>query len=373
MELVAPIGRDQEDRDVPELAREIGDQLERRLVAPVEILDDDDDGAIPCGLDEPLGEGRVHAVALDFCDRERTRPALVQLPGKCQVATRERINERSKWPARLDLSAFAGDVPRPTYADLFLEPTHERALPQAGFAGDKDRAAVPEHGLGQVAVERRCLAIASDDDRTEDLVARRRSGRDRHILRDRRAARRRSGRPVHGEHLRGGVEAFEGETRPFGHRERLAARQERAHDLGHQKLTSLRVLREARRDDDRRADELPFVRDRLAGMDADADPHWPVRVIARVGLCPAEDRRRAADRRPGVREHDIKGVAFGLDLAALVLGELGPDDPAIVGDERRRRGVAVTLNERRVFAQVGKEEGPGRQHLRSLADRGAAA
>ena len=363
MELVAPIGRDEKDRDIFQLAREVGDQLERRLVAPVEVLDDEDDGALARRIGEPLGERGMHAVALDLGDRKRSRSALLELRREREVSGRERVDERPERAAGLDLGAFPDEEPGALFAHPLLEPAHERALPEPGLPGHQNRAAVSGDRLGEVTGERGRLAIATDHDRTEHLVGRRRRRGDRDIVGGRSPARGRGGRPLDTEHPWRRVEALEDEAGALGHRQGLAARQERADDLGHQELAGFRVLGQARGDDDGRADELSFVRDRLAGVDADADPHRPVRVVAGVGLGGAEDRRRAAHRRPGVGEHDIEGVALGLDLAALVASELGPDDPAVVGDERGRCGVTVTLHERRVFAQVSEGEGPGRQHV----------
>src|SRR5438067_1835994 len=88
VQLVAPVGEEQEDPRVAQLAREIGHELIRRLVGPVEVLDDDDDGAAARGVRQAFGERAVDPVALDLRDRERARPALPKLGREDRKSTR---------------------------------------------------------------------------------------------------------------------------------------------------------------------------------------------------------------------------------------------------------------------------------------------
>ena len=173
--------------------------------------------------------------------------------------------------------------------------------------------------------------------------------------------------PVHSEDPRRLLDPLEDEPGLLGHRQRQAARQERAHDLGDEELASLRVLREARGDDDRGADELPLVRYRLAGVDAGADAHRPVWPGTRVPLRLAEDRGGAAHRGAGRGEDDIEGVALGLHFGTLVLCDLRPYDAPVVGDERGGGDITMPFDERRVVAQIREQERAGGEHARSVA------
>ena len=112
------------------------------------------------------------------------------------------------------------------------------------------------------------------------------------------------------------------------------------------------MVAQSPRNDDRRAEQIAGVVDRLAGVDADAKLE-PIRLRAHRAL----HRRRAGDGLVRAREGDHQPVAEALDLAASVTvdrvaknGEVGAADPVGVvvaeGGEQRRRADEVGEQDR---------------------------
>src|SRR6185503_20177291 len=110
MELIGPIGRDEEHVSLVQSPGEVGKEVHGRLIRPLEIIDRDDEGLLSSEIAE-------HA-------RERTEGAVADVgigDGEVALGLREswhiphaaeRIDERPEGPTGLRLGALAYDDSR---------------------------------------------------------------------------------------------------------------------------------------------------------------------------------------------------------------------------------------------------------------------
>ena len=153
--LVGPVRREQQDPPVVEVVREEDDEIERRGVRPVQILQHEQHRR---GRG-PLGEQRQRLLEHPQLRPRRLRVEPPGLPERTQ-----RIHERLVRQLRAD------EIDRPAEQDL--EPRvagasgelgREPGLADARFAGDEDRRAAPGPRRVEDALELPELACASDE------------------------------------------------------------------------------------------------------------------------------------------------------------------------------------------------------------------
>ena len=142
-----------------------------------------------------------------------------------------------------------------------------------------------------------------------------------------------------------------------------------AHDLGNENLSALGLPGDARRDVDRRTEDVTAFLDHLAGVEADADAKLPFRIELAVVGDRLLDVQRALDAVPGGAEADHEAVAEALDPPARVLGDLVLDDRLVRLHDLVRGGEAPGGQEARRLLDVREHD---RDRALGLADREAA-
>jgi hypothetical protein len=110
------------------------------------------------------------------------------------------------------------------------------------------------------------------------------------------------------------------------------------------------------------------VRDGLAGVQTEPHPKGQVRTLAGVPLCGAQDGYRAVQCLPRRLEHDVEVVALGFDLRAAGALDGSADELSVLRDELARRGVPAALDEGRVVAQIGEQEGQRARRTDHIGD-----
>src|SRR5207245_3004577 len=133
VQLVATVRAHEQQRYVPELAREMREELERSLVRPMQVLDDDHDRSLTCQIRQEGCEGGIEAIAIDphrrrigRCDGER---------GHAVRGPRD-VHERSERTACVDLRAFARQDARTFGACRLSEVPEYSCLVYSGLARD---------------------------------------------------------------------------------------------------------------------------------------------------------------------------------------------------------------------------------------------
>ena len=91
-----------------------------------------------------------------------------------------------------------------------------------------------------------------------------------------------------------------------------------AHDLGDEDLAAFRLARYARRDVDRRAEDIAAFLHDLAGVEADPDAQLALWILLAVLGDRLLDVKRALDTMPGGSEADHETIAEAFDPAAGV-------------------------------------------------------
>ena len=134
IELVVPVGREHEQRRLPQLAREQPQHVERRLVRPVHVLDNDDRRRARPRQPEERGDHRGRALI------DRGLELAAGLLGD--------IEERPQRPRREQRVTAAPQHARRT-ARLRAECTNSRRLAHPGLPGDEHEPAAPRGGLSQ--------------------------------------------------------------------------------------------------------------------------------------------------------------------------------------------------------------------------------
>ena len=125
-------------------------------------------------------------------------------------------------------------------------------------------------------------------------------------------------------------DALQLERTALRHRDAPAGANDAAQRVADQQLTRAGLPCEAARDVHGAANELVVVRDRLSGVNADTDPQrrCGIAPVAHVGSPKDRDGAIQGDRRRV--EHHIEGVAFGLDLGAVVTRDLAANERSVV-------------------------------------------
>jgi hypothetical protein len=134
IELVVPVGREHEQRRLPQLAREQPQHVERRLVRPVDVLDDDDRRRARSRQPEERGDHRGRAL----------------IDGGLELAAGllGDIEERPQRPRREQRVTTTPQHARRT-PRLRAECTNRRRLAHPGLPGDEHEPAAPRGGLCQ--------------------------------------------------------------------------------------------------------------------------------------------------------------------------------------------------------------------------------
>ena len=188
VQLIRPVRGDDERARRPQLPREVGDQLERRLVRPVEVVDREDERLRPRGRGERIGETSVRTISLQLRDRLGPGPADAHDLRQCHARGSESVDHRTERTACLDLAAFAKEHTRAAFASATEELAQQCALPKPGVGADERGTSAPTDRGVQQLDEPPDLDITSDEGRAEDPPVRR-SGR---LDRDRKRFRERS-------------------------------------------------------------------------------------------------------------------------------------------------------------------------------------
>ena len=132
-DLVVAVGRDQQNGCLIEPAAEVAEEVERRLVRPVDVLDDCD-----C---------RSRAELLESCRKDLP-------PAKCPVEARRELVERGERLGREQPVARRPDDPR-LPGLLLSECADEGGLPDAGLAADEHEASMARSCRAEVLAESR--------------------------------------------------------------------------------------------------------------------------------------------------------------------------------------------------------------------------
>ena len=154
-ELVGPVGREQQNRPVVEVVREEDDEIERRGIGPVQILEHEQHG---CGSGA-LGEQRQRL--LEHPQLRAGRLPL-GLPGLAERA--QRLDERLVRQLRADeIDRAAEEDLEPGVAGASRELGREPGLADARLPGDEDGRTRPRPRCVERALELPELACASDE------------------------------------------------------------------------------------------------------------------------------------------------------------------------------------------------------------------
>ena len=283
-------------------------------------------------------------------------------------ARAHRGDERRVRQRGIGLERCSDEHAEPALLRALLHLPDEGALPATGLAAEHDGLAL----AGERRVERRGglfeLTLAADDDRAQDLT------HGRSVRRGGRCERQRRRGALIGDGDAPGLDrlahTLQRERAAFDHRMALARPDQSAQGVREDDLSGVGLGRKAARDVHRAPDELLVEGDRLAGVEADADPKPVFGVALLLARDLLEDRHSAFERGGGRLEHDVEGVAFGLDLRAVKARDLAPDEVPVVAQELGRLRVPVRLDEGRVVTQVREQEHAGLRGGRSLGRTG---
>jgi hypothetical protein len=127
---------------------------------------------------------------------------------------------------------------------------------------------------------------------------------------------------------------------------------------GHENVARASGCAQARGDVHGRPDVALRGLDGLAGVDADAQVERQLGLALAQLLRRIDDLEPAHDRTGGRREDGMDGVAFRLDLGALVPGDRLSGELEEAADHRGRGDVAVALRVRGEATYVGEQETP---------------
>ena len=154
--LVGAVGREQQNRPVVEVVREEDDEIERRRIGPVQILEHEQHG---CG-GGALGEQRERLL-------EHLQLRARRCPSTCRGSPSGRSASTNGWygssvPTR-SIERPSEDL-EPGVAGASRELGREPGLADARFAGDEDGRAASRLRRVERALELPELACASDED-----------------------------------------------------------------------------------------------------------------------------------------------------------------------------------------------------------------
>ena len=174
-ELLGPVRREHQQRPGHGIARELGDDLERQLVRPVHVLEDQERGPVD-RVDEHVGDlvdedpaGRQGVAALAAARREEplgevTEVGLLHRPGHVADG-----HERDELVLGVDI-AFR--IPESGLAGLAYDGADDPGLADPGLARDQDGRAAANSGFAGLPRHRRKHRIAADEDGAEEHSAR---------------------------------------------------------------------------------------------------------------------------------------------------------------------------------------------------------
>ena len=183
VQLVAAIGYEQQRPQAPEAAGKMVEQLARRFVGPVDIVDDDDDRPVDRGEKRHKGleqsklrAGRIAGLSVWLSVRE-LRKQLGELPtfatktpngcgaGFGTEEVSNRLDERQVRQGELGLTAATPENFRVEPPRLAGELRPEPGLPDARLAREDDKATLEPRRSQEGALEDRQLFLPSNQDR----------------------------------------------------------------------------------------------------------------------------------------------------------------------------------------------------------------
>jgi hypothetical protein len=129
--------------------------------------------------------------------------------------------------------------------------------------------------------------------------------------------------------------------------------------IAHEQLTRGCPRREAAGDDYCASHVLIVVCNGVAGVQARPDLERPIGMPRVVRLDLLKDRDGAVEGRYRRLEHNVKGVALGLDLGPARPRDLLADDRSVVAQQAAGGDIAICLDVAGVFAEVGEEKHSG--------------
>ena len=143
--LTRAIGEDEQRRQRADAPSQDGDRVERRVVRPLDILENED--------------GRVRR-PLQLGDQQRLDLVRGGAGGKSRrELSRDRareVSKRAERPRDRQVVAGADERSRPA-VEIVYEPRRESCLADAGLAGDEDHAArAPRGGLASIGQDGEC-------------------------------------------------------------------------------------------------------------------------------------------------------------------------------------------------------------------------
>ena len=165
---------------VGDLERQMREQVERSAVGPVEVVDDDEQGAVRGQPDRGRGDGDEHTRLLLFLGSRPGRRCVVRalaeqplddgrVPGQRRVLAGEELQpgeerrgerqigkiEMLATPPRAHLHAEAGS--------RALHLAHEPRLPDPGLAGEQDQLRLAAPGVVEAFLEPLTLVVSIDE------------------------------------------------------------------------------------------------------------------------------------------------------------------------------------------------------------------
>ena len=367
LELGVAVGPDDEHRDLRQPLRQVLDQEQRRLVGPVQVLEDEHQRRVARGALDELGDA-VQQVAALLLGRQRHRLGDV---GVADAQLGHELGDLGRVLAERLAQHLGRHLARRLLDVLDGGQVGRRALLVDAVAGEHAQTEPPRLG-GRLLDEARLAdaGLAADE---HESRPRRRARAPR-----RAAAARAPGRvptngvrsapgrtpvalgvrPRHLPEAPGRVDALERELAAVFE---LAARraEDAVHRIGGEDRRARRHRLDALGDDQRLAVQAAVLVQHLAGVQADAQLQGELRAAAVPARDGALDLLRAGDgatRRLERHHEPVAGVrdddaALLVDLLAGQLGQLALD--------RRRGVVAEALVEERGADEVGREHGDG--------------
>ncbi len=191
VQLVRAIGQHEIHARVAQAAHEQRDEVERRAIGPVEVLEDEHERPVGAeaddraedqleqlrGLDRPVVERRA-AVELGDEPPElgagRAEQALERRVVLLERQRAQRLDERRERHALAELDAAADEHPRAVLGRAPPRLLEQPRLAHAGLAADQDDGRLPRGGVGGRLGEHGQLGDAADEERADQARAHRR-------------------------------------------------------------------------------------------------------------------------------------------------------------------------------------------------------
>jgi hypothetical protein len=162
VELIGSIARHEKHVSLAKGTGQVGEQVHRRFVRPLEVIDRQHEGFLSSEIAEDACEGPEGAIPdVGIRDGEVALP----LDEPWHVAhTAKRIDEWPEWATGLRLDAMAHENSRTRRPGATEEGIEQATLPDPGIASNERDPSAPRDHLREDRFERRELSFTSDED-----------------------------------------------------------------------------------------------------------------------------------------------------------------------------------------------------------------